>query len=219
MYFHWKLTVIQLFFWEIFDLLIYVPSIYVSCILAFVHFKDSQKVYQFHSLIWIVGSFFDRQNILYIPYRMCSRMMFSNIHNPANMMFHWRIIAVTSFSFSRCCRINRRFFYNGEETRRSPSSFSRLWFLIPTLSPTLIRPMLFLLQTCIWELSDENNIILQYLLQRGKFFRLFTKFEIPVTTKPIVIFLNLLYRKEVAVELPDSLFWELWVPFFQNLLD
>lgn len=149
---------------------------------------------------------------------MCSRMMLSNIHNPANMMFHWRIIAVTSFSFSRCCWINRRFFYNGEETRRGPSSFSCLRFLIPTLSPTFIRPMLFLLQTCIWKLLNVNNIIF-YNIYYGDEFFLFIKFEKPVTTKPTAVFLNLLYRKEVAVELPDSLSLELWVPFFRNLLD
>ena len=49
--------------------------------------------------------------------------MFSDIHNPSDVMFNGRIIAMTSFAFSGGSWINSRFILNnGEESRNSSSS-------------------------------------------------------------------------------------------------
>lgn len=100
-------------------------------------------------------------NKYHIPCGICSGMMLSNVHNPADMMLHWRIIAMTGLSFPWRFRINRRsIFYNGKETRRSiPSIFSGTQFITPTI---LFRSVILFIWTCAYELL--NKCIASYVI-------------------------------------------------------
>lgn len=77
--------------------------------------------------------------------------MFSNIHDPTNVVFYRRIITVPSFSFPWRSWVNRwSIFYNGEETRRGdPSLFcSSPCSFIPTVLFRLAIPLLLAFLIC-----------------------------------------------------------------------